>query len=203
MMFCSFLFRKGLIQTIPGARREHGRHVPGPPLIGPCCVGACPPPVGACRVCAWPPPVVGRAVSACSGFGSGCCSRLEARLGLLVRCCLRRRTAGIVRCWLSVVFAWPGRTGRPAEPVWCATPLFWPGGTGQPSERERCASPCFCFAGVVALPLVFPCSPCAFSWLRGSWPCVEVCRRPLRHPRTPPHPTLPLCSLSAAPPFAS
>ena len=26
-MFCSFLFRKGLIQTILGARREHARHL--------------------------------------------------------------------------------------------------------------------------------------------------------------------------------
>ena len=26
-MFCSFLFRKGLIQTFSGARREHAQHL--------------------------------------------------------------------------------------------------------------------------------------------------------------------------------
>ena len=66
-----------------------------------------PPPVGACRVRAWPP-LVGRAVSACLGFGSWCCSRLDARLVLLVCCCLRHCMASIVWYWLSVVFAWPG-----------------------------------------------------------------------------------------------
>ena len=54
------------------------------------------------------PTLVGSAMSACSGFGSWCCSRLDARLVLLVRCCLRRHTAGVVGCWLSVVLAWPG-----------------------------------------------------------------------------------------------
>ena len=56
-------------------------------------------------------------MSACSGFGSWCCSRLDAWLVLLVRCCLRRRTAGVVGCWLSVVFAWPG-----LALCWCAPP---------------------------------------------------------------------------------
>ena len=53
-------------------------------------------------------PLVGHPVSACSGFSSWCCSRLDARLVLLVRCCLRRRTSGVVGCWLSVLFSWPG-----------------------------------------------------------------------------------------------
>ena len=121
------------------------------------------------------PPLVGRVVSACLGFGSWCCSQLDARLLLLVRCCLRCRTAGVVGCWLSVVFAWPERTGRPPEHVWCATP-------------------CFCFAGVVALPLVFPCSPSAFSCLRSSRPCAGVCCCLLLLPPQPgpPHPTPPL-----------
>ena len=147
------------------------------------------------------PPLVGRAVSACSGLGSWCCSRLDARLVLLVRCCLRRRTAGVVGCWLSVVFAWPGQTGRPPERVWCATPLSWPGRTGRPPGRVRCTNPCFCFANIVALPRVFPCSPSAFSCLRGSWPCAGVCHRLLPHPPTPPYPTTPLRFLSSAPPL--
>ena len=76
-----------------------------------------PSPVGACRVRACPPPLVGSAVSACSGFGLWCCSRLDARLVLLVRCCLCRRTAGVVVCGLSVVFAWPGLLL-----CWCVPP---------------------------------------------------------------------------------
>ena len=76
-----------------------------------------PSPVGACRVCACPPPLLGRAVSACSGFGSWCCSRLDAWLVLLVRCCLRHRTGGVVGCWLSVVFAWLGLVL-----CWCVPP---------------------------------------------------------------------------------
>ena len=67
-----------------------------------------PPPLLGRAVFVRGPPLVGSAVSACSGFGSWCCSRLDARLVLLVRCCLRRRTAGVVGCWLSVLFAWPG-----------------------------------------------------------------------------------------------
>ena len=151
-----------------------------------------PPPVGACRVCAWSPPWWGRALSACLGFGSWCCSRLVARLVLLVCRCLRYRTAGIVGYWWSVVFAWPGRTGRPAERIWCATPLSWPGRTGRPLERLRCVTPCFFFAGVVALPLVFPCSPPVFLRLHSSWPWAGVCRRVLLRPPPPPHPALPL-----------
>ena len=76
-------------------------------------VRAPPPPIGACWACAWPPPwwgvpcwcvgplMVGRAVLVCSGFGSWCVSRLDARLVLLVHCCLRCRSASIVGCWLS------------------------------------------------------------------------------------------------------
>ena len=56
-------------------------------------------------------------MSACSGFGSWCCSRLDAWLVLLVRCCLRCRTAGVVGCWLSVVLAWPGLVL-----CWCVLP---------------------------------------------------------------------------------
>ena len=71
-------------------------------------------------------------MSACSGFGSWCCSRPDARLVLLVRCCLRRRTAGVVGCWLSVVLAWPGLVL-----CWCVLPPCW-------------GVPCLC----VAPPLV-------------------------------------------------
>ena len=196
----------------------------GPPFGGACCVGVrcivlcgvvlcvvvCGPPYGGARcVGFWPhswwgvlwwcvaPPLVGRAVSLCSRFGVWCFSRFVARLVLLVRCCLRRLTAGVVGCWVSVVFAWPGRTGRPPERVWCATPLSWPGRTGQPPERVWCATPCFCFAGVVALLLVFPCSPSAFLCLRGSLPCFAVWRRLLLRP--PSYPTPPLRLLSSAP----
>ena len=74
------------------------------------------------------PLLVGRAVLACPGLGSWCCSRLDARLALLVCCGICRRTASVVGCWLSVVFAWLG-------PVlcWCMPPpllgraLFVPG----------------------------------------------------------------------------
>ena len=129
------------------------------------------------------PPMVGRAVSVRLGFNSWCFGRLDARLLLLIICCLCRCTAVVVGCWASVVFAWPKETGRPPEGVWCT-------------------SPCFCFAGVVALPLVFPCSPSAFLFLRGSLPCSSVCRLlllPQAHP-TPPHPSAccllpPLCFL--------
>ena len=63
------------------------------------------------------PPLVRPAVSVCSGFGSCCCSWLDVRLVLLVRCCLRSRTAGVVGCWLSVLFAWPGLVL-----CWCVPP---------------------------------------------------------------------------------
>ena len=68
-------------------------------------------------------------------------------------------------CWLvvfdgGVVAASPGRTGRPTEHV-------------------RCATPCCCFAGVVTLPLVSPCS--AFLCLRGSWAGLGGCAL-FRHP---------------------
>ena len=55
----------------------------------------------------------------------------------------------------------------------------------------------FRFVGVVALLLVFPCSPSAFSCPPGSWPCASVCRRlPLRRPNaTPPQPAPPLVLL--------
>ena len=149
-----------------------------------------------------PPLLVGRAVSGYAGFVSWCCSRLDARLVSLVHCCLRRRTAGVVGCWLSVVFASPGRTGRPPERVWCTTPLSWPGRTGRSLERVWCATPCFCFSAVVALPLVFPCSLPAFSYLPGSSPCAGVCCRLLLcPPKTPPHPTPTFRSMSSAPPL--
>ena len=157
-----------------------------------------PPFVGACRACAWPPALVGPAVSACSGFGSWCCSRLDGRLVLLVCCRLRRRTAGVVGCCRSVVFIWPGRTGRPPERVWCATPLSWPGRTGRPPERVRCATPCFCFAGVVALLLVVLCSLVFVRFL-----ALRRCLSPPAAVPPHPHPTPPFRLLSPAPPFAS
>ena len=76
-----------------------------------------PPPLLGRAVFVRGPPLLGSAVSACSGFCSWCCSQLDARLVILVRCCLRRRTAGVVGCWLSVVFAWPGLVLR-----WCVPP---------------------------------------------------------------------------------
>ena len=300
-----------------------------------CCAGAC------------PPPLLGSAVSACSGFGSSCCSGLDARLVFLVRCCLRRCTTGIVRCWLSVVFAWPGlvlcwcvppppggaccvglwppswcrvlcwclpplllgravlvpacrggsvwfglsspvrwvavavvllawpvlvlcwcvpplpccglpclcvanswsgvlcrrvrvsvrgvvagwmlglfcwcavvpaavrpalsdcpwsavfswpgRTGRPPKRVWCATPLSWPGRTGRPPEGVRCAIPCFCFAGVVALLLVVPCSLESVRFLGLRWCLSPAAAVP---PPPTPHPALPLV-VFCPPPLAS
>ena len=76
-----------------------------------------PPPCWGVPCLCVPPPLVGPAVSACSGFGSWCCSRLDARLVLLVRCCLRRRTAGVVGCLLPVVFALLG-----SVLCWCVPP---------------------------------------------------------------------------------
>ena len=84
---------------------------------GLCCAGGCPPPLLGGPVFVPAPSLMGCAVCACSGFGSWCCSRLDARLVLLVRCCLRCRTAGDVGCWLSVVFAWPGLVL-----CWCVPP---------------------------------------------------------------------------------
>ena len=159
------------------------------PGRGWCCVGACPPPPcwGVPCLCV-PPPLVGRAVSACPGFGSWCCSRLDARLVLLVCCCLRLSTAGVVGCWWFVVFSWPERTGQPPQRVWCATPLLWRGQTGQPPERVRCANPFFCFAGVVALPLLFPCTLLSVRFLALRW-CLSP---PAAVPPPPHHPALPL-----------
>ena len=162
-----------------------------------CCAGACPPPPPRCWgvpcLCV-APPLVGPAVSACSGFGSWCCSRLDARILLLVRCCLRRRTAGVVGCCLSVVFSSPGRTGWPPERVWCAPPLSWPGRTGRPPERVRCATPCFCFAAVVALLLVVLRSLVSVRFL--------ALRRCLSPPAavSPPPPTPPCPSACCVPP---
>ena len=142
------------------------------PGWGCCCDAACPPPpVWACCVCACVlDSMVGCAVLVCSGFCSWCFSWLVARLVLLVHCCLCRRSAGVGGDWLSVVLFYPGRTGRHPKRVWCVIP-------------------CICFAGVVALPLVFTCSPSTFLCLRGCWPCAGVrCRLYLRPPpRTPPH----------------
>ena len=109
-------------------------------------------------------------------------------------CCLRRRTAGVVGCCLSVVFSWPGRTGRPPERVCCAVPLSWQGRTGRPPERVRCATPCFCFAGVAALLLVVLCSLVSVRFL--------ALRRCLSPPAAvpPPPPTPPRPSACCVPP---
>ena len=152
---------------------------------GRCCVGACPPLCWGMPCLCVAPPLVGPAVSACLGFGSWCCSRLDARHLLLVCCCLRRRMAGVVGCCRSVVFSWPGRTGRPPERVWCAIPLSWPGRTGRPPERVRCATPCFCCAGVVALLLVVPCSLVSVRFQALRW-CVSL---PAAVPPPPPRPS--------------
>ena len=114
------------------------------------------------------PPSVGRAVLACSAFGAWCCSRLDARLVLLVCCCLRLRTACVVGCWWFVVFSWPGQTG-------------------QPPERVRCANPCFFFAGVIALPLVFPCTLVSVRFLALRWCLSPPAAVP--PPHTPPCPS--------------
>ena len=163
---------------------------------GRCCVGACPPLCWGVPCLCVAPPLVGPAVSACSGFGSWCCSRLDARLVLLVCCCLRRRTVGVVGCCLSVVFSWLGRIHRPPERVWCATPLSWPGRTGRPPERVRCA-PLLVFGSRVLSPC------CSWSFARsclcGSWPCAGVCS-PLAAVPPPPHPTPPFRLLCPAPP---
>ena len=134
------------------------------------CRCAPPPPCWGVLCLCVPPPLVGRAVSVCSGFGSWCFSRLDARLVLLVRCCLRHRMAGVVGCLLCVVPAWPGRTGRPPERLWCTNLLSRPVRKGRPLERVRCATPCLCFAGVVAPPLVFPCPPAVALYFRCLWP---------------------------------
>ena len=83
-----------------------------------CCAGACPPPpcLGLPCLCV-ATPLMGRAVSTCQGFSSRCCSRFDARLVLLVRCCLCLRMASVVRCWLSVVSVWPGLVL-----CWCVPP---------------------------------------------------------------------------------
>ena len=63
-----------------------------------CCVGACLPPCWGVPCLCVAPQLVGRAVSACSSCGSWSCGRLDARLVLLVCCCVCRCTAGVVGC---------------------------------------------------------------------------------------------------------
>ena len=92
--------------------------------------------VGACRVCACPPPpLVGRAVSACSGFRSRCCSGLDARRVFLIRCCLKRRTAGIVGCWLSVVVRLTGTDEPASQARVVCHPVFLFRGCRRPAAR--------------------------------------------------------------------
>ena len=138
------------------------------------------------------PPLVGSAVSACSDVGSWCCSRLDARLVLLVRCCLRRRTAGVVGCWLSVVFAWPGLVL-----CWCVPrPLVGHDVLvcGPPHGGACCVGTCppscsgvLCWcppAAVVVFGLSCRC-PLGGLWLRFScwlgrgWCCAGACPPPL------------------------
>ena len=107
----------------------------GPPQGGACCGGVC------------PRPMAGRALSVRSGFGSWCFSRLDARLVLLVRCCLRRLTAGVVGCRVYLSFAWPGQTGRPPERVWCASPFLLAGTDGPASRARAVRHPVFLFRG--------------------------------------------------------
>ena len=131
-----------------------------------CCASACPPPppVGACRVVPCPP-LVGRAVSACLSFDSWFCSRRNARLALLVRCCLRRRTAGVARCWLSVVFPWPGLVL-----CWCMPPSPPFRGAvfvrGPPNGGACCVGVCTPHGGACGVGLWPP------SWWGVLCPCV-------------------------------
>ena len=162
---------------------------------GRCCVGACSPLCWGVPCLCVAPHLLGPAVSACSDFGSWCCSRLDARLVLSVCCCLRRRTAGVVGCCLFGVFSWQGRTGRPPERVRCATPLSWPGRTGRPPERVRCATPCFCFAGVVALLLEVLCWLVSVRFL-----ALRRCLSPPAAVPPPPTPTRPSACCVPPPP---
>ena len=156
------------------------------------CVPPPPLPIGACRVCAWPPPLVGSAVSACSGFGSLCCSWLDARLVLLVRCCLHRRTAGVVGCWLSVVFAWPGLVlcwCLPPPPPWwgalwvCGPPL---GGACCVGSCPPSCSGVLCWCPPAAVVVFGLCCrrPLGGLWLRlccwlgRGWCCAGTCPPP-------------------------
>ena len=197
----------------------------GPPLGGACCVGVwcivlrgvvlcvvvCGPPYGGAHcVGVWPPswwgvlcwcvapPMVGRAGSVCSGFDAWCFSSL---LGLfcwfvVVSAALRPALSG-----LGCVLCLPGQDEQAGLPSACGapSPLSWPTQTARPLERVWCATPCFCFAGVVPLPLVFPCSPPAFLCSRGSLPCFAVWRCLLLSP--PSYPTPALRVLSSAPPL--
>ena len=160
--------------------------------VGAVMVRAPPPPCWGVSCLCVAPPLVGSAVSACSGFGSWCCSRLDARLDLLVRCCLRRRTAGIVGCWLSVFFAWPGLVL-----CWCVPPPPLVGraalGCGPLLGGARCVGACppSCWGVLCWCP---PAAMVVFGlacrrllgglwlwlccWLDRGWCCAGVCPPP-------------------------
>ena len=152
-----------------------------PRMVGCAALVCAPPQGGACCGGVWPPPWRG-VLCRCSGSGSCRFSRLDARLVLLVRCCLRHLTAGVVRCRVYVSFARPGRTGRPPE-------------------RVQCATPCFCFVGVVPCHSCSPAHP-PLSCVSAAPGCALLfgaacCCAP---PPTPPHPSAccplpPLCFL--------
>ena len=141
----------------------------GPPHGGACCVGAWPPSWWCVLWWCLAPFMLERTVLVCGPPHVGGCL-----VGAGVCVCGRRFCFGC-----GSVGAWPGRAGQPPERVRCASPLSWPVQTGWPPERVRCATLCCCFPGVIALPLVFPCSPSAFWFLRGCWLAAGGRRRPL------------------------
>ena len=123
-----------------------------------CCVVLCmvvvcgPPHGGACCVGVLPP-----SWSGVLHWGAVCCGVWRCVLWLFVapRMVGRAMPACVGRLFLVVVLLVLGREGR----------------IGLPSVQ--CATPCCCFAGVVALPLVLPCS--AFLCVRGCCPDAGRC----------------------------
>ena len=103
---------------------------------------------------------------------------------VVVPAAIRPALSGVAGLW-----CFPGWDGRAGLPSACGAPphLSWPGRTGRPHERVWCATPGFCFAGVVVLLLVVPCSLVSVRFLALRW-CVSL---PAAVP-FPPHPALPL-----------
>ena len=66
----------------------------------------------------------------------------------------------LVSVAVVLVLGWVGRAGPPSV---CGAPPLCPGRDGRAGFPSTCGAPdpCCCFAGVVALPLVFPCSRCS------------------------------------------
>ena len=143
-----------------------------------CCAGACPPLSWGVPCLCVAHPLVGRAVSACWGFGSWCCSRLVARLVVLVCCCLDAVPASRARV-VRHPFVLARSEGPASKARAVRRPLFLFRGCCRPAAR---------------VPLFAPRFLVSARFLAVRW-CLSPCA-------APPPPTPPFRLLSSAPFFA-